>query len=888
MSENEELPLDDLPAEETAAVITRAKDHTFFNERLLPIGWTAERNAVRYTTTDAAGKELVVENPLFDVDEHGNILINYYRIGGGKAEYHAGGAKHGKHYQVKRLRSEMLDKHGDPVKYIIPKGAGTFAWFPPELIAAYREKRQLDVLVLTEGAFKAFCAAGYGLAIVGLTSISHYRDKATGTLHPDVIELMKVCRPKEVVWLVDGDCHDLTRKWPEDDPEADLFKRPNLFYSSAKNIGVLLKDHARTLGFNTWFAHVNSGAVTMPEGKPGPKGLDDLLLAYPTAKAYQEVRSVGPTIRKEGMSDADFSAKQEAEAQQLLADRLAWAESHRTELATAIVTDLCNVSDPPRFFERKELDRPALLKEYFHLRSAQDFYTHYQERIGEREFIYDGTKYKWEEPAGGGQGELKVKVPSVAKSYVRVGTEYFKRIKVPNKFKDLEEKLVPWKKSTIIDDEGKNFCRHIQRLEAFCNVPDHAHWQEIEKSCLNTYSRFEHEPDEHAEPPEATLRFLAHIFGKGKVTAPHPKLKDGPNNTGNPIIMEVKELDLGLDYLQLLYQRPTQMLPILCLVSKQNNTGKSTFFKYLKAILTGNACFIGAKDFESDFNAHYASKKVIIIDEALVEKQIVVEKMKALSTGDKIMVNDKGRAQYEQDFFGCFVMGSNNVRSFIRTTDEETRFWVRDVPVIPPEDLDVELEEKLYREIPAMLHLLNNRQMATSKLFRSWFHPPLLNTIALQEVRAHSQTNVRKSINRYMRDMMVQAQTPQIMMTAEDINREVFKGRSETLFIQEQLAEMGVPKYVNDQGREVPKRYKYPRLVEEKDAFGQLSHALKYLTCQPGRPYVFDHTRYFQEAEWQLMLIDEADGGAATTPTDAAMRANAMTGAQGDDNDLPF
>ena len=35
--------------------------------------------------------------------------------------------------------------------------------------------------------------------------------------------------------------------------------------------------------------------------------------------------------------------------------------------------------------------------------------------------------------------------------------------------------------------------------------------------------------------------------------------------------------DLGMDYMQLLYIRPTQKLPILLLLSEERNTGKSTY-----------------------------------------------------------------------------------------------------------------------------------------------------------------------------------------------------------------------------------------------------------------------------------------------------------------------
>ncbi len=45
-----------------------------------------------------------------------------------------------------------------------------------------------------------------------------------------------------------------------------------------------------------------------------------------------------------------------------------------------------------------------------------------------------------------------------------------------------------------------------------------------------------------------------------------------------------EQYELGMDYLQLLYLRPVQKLPILLLVSEERNTGKTTFLNFLKAL----------------------------------------------------------------------------------------------------------------------------------------------------------------------------------------------------------------------------------------------------------------------------------------------------------------
>lgn len=60
-----------------------------------------------------------------------------------------------------------------------------------------------------------------------------------------------------------------------------------------------------------------------------------------------------------------------------------------------------------------------------------------------------------------------------------------------------------------------------------------------------------------------------------------------------------EQLSVGLDYLQLLYTKPLQRLPILLFVSKERNTGKTTFLNLLKAIFGANMTFNTNEDFRS-------------------------------------------------------------------------------------------------------------------------------------------------------------------------------------------------------------------------------------------------------------------------------------------------
>ena len=551
------------------------KDYTYFHERLDPIGWTEERG--RFTTPNWESRGGVSQpipvgqwdhklytRELFDVDKDGNLLIPYYRINGSPATY-AKGDGPARNYVITRLRNPEANKEGDLVKYRIPKGAGTFAWFPPRLIEAFREKRHIDALVLTEGALKAFALANAGADCVGLTSITHAkdRDKSLDQLHQDVVDLIRACTPKKVIWLVDGDCKHFSRKWVADsqdeaERDVDLFTRPNQFYSSAKTLRDLLQDLSNELGFSIWFKHVESGSVEVPQGDTPPKGADDLLVAAAAARVREtEARA---SLEVKGWAEMDEKARTNA-LKQL---RVQAQEDARAD----VVKELNATSGAPTFFYRKSLDKLGEIKKYFAITSHQEFYAEYSERLGDRPWVYNGTKYQHDGK------ELTVVLSAVMRSYVRVGDTYYERVPVPNRFGIVEEKMHQRQKSTITDDHGKDKVKHVQKLKAFCNTPNHEDYQSIIKNCLNRYQPFEHKP-EAGDFPFIEM-FMQHIFGTNEVEVPHPKKKGAD---GKPAMMRVNELELGYDYMQLLYRSPTQMLPILCLVSKENETGKSTLGK---------------------------------------------------------------------------------------------------------------------------------------------------------------------------------------------------------------------------------------------------------------------------------------------------------------------
>ncbi|OXA95749.1 hypothetical protein B0A75_18965 [Flavobacterium oncorhynchi] len=302
--------------------------------------------------------------------------------------------------------------------------------------------------------------------------------------------------------------------------------------------------------------------------------------------------------------------------------------------------------------------------------------------------------------------------------YLRIGTTYFKKSLYPLPSGDFIEILVIWSAELIRQDHGKNALSEIERFDGFICIPEN-HPQFFKKRVqdyYNTYHQISKSPKEG--DITNTLTFLTHIFGD--------------------------QLDLGIDYLQLIYSKPTQILPILCLVSKERSTGKSTFLKWLKEIYEYNLTFLTNSDFTSNFNSDWSSKLLICIDEVLFKTDELTERIKYLSTSNTHKTEAKGKDKKEATFFGKFILCSNNETSFIKIDADEIRFWIIKVPRYKKED--VNFLKKLIEEIPAFLYFLTNRKLSTENQSRMWFTPKQIKTKALEKLVLHKSSKIEHEI----------------------------------------------------------------------------------------------------------------------------------------------
>ena len=323
--------------------------------------------------------------------------------------------------------------------------------------------------------------------------------------------------------------------------------------------------------------------------------------------------------------------------------------------------------------------------------------------------------------------------------YVRVGTQLYKIVHVPTLQGDEEEQLIPWKYGTLKQDYAKDDMPVIPKYDGFCTIPSHTDYQPSVGNFLNLYKPISHEPAEGEFPHVEAL--MRHIFEE--------------------------QYELGMDYLQLLYLRPIQKLPILLLVSEERNTGKSTFLNFMKAVFQDNATFNTNEDFRSQFNADWAGKLLIVVDEVLLSRKEDSERLKNLSTAFSYKIEAKGKDRQEVHFFAKFILCSNNEAFPVMIDPVETRYWVRKVKRLETDDTN--FLDSLKAEIPALLHHLQHRQLSTERKSRMWFAPSLIHTEALDRIISSNRSKVETDIIDVCLDVMAKENIAELTVAPKDL-----------------------------------------------------------------------------------------------------------------------
>lgn len=327
----------------------------------------------------------------------------------------------------------------------------------------------------------------------------------------------------------------------------------------------------------------------------------------------------------------------------------------------------------------------------------------------------------------------------VKEEYIRVGTSLYKLAHQPLANGTTVLRRIPWSFGTIRQDYGKSHTPPIKKYDGFCTVPSHTDYHKEIDGFYNLYEPITHVPVEGEFPD--IIKLMRHIFGE--------------------------QFELGLDYMQLLYRQPTQKLPILLLVSEERNTGKTTFLNFLKAVFQDNTTFNTNEDFRSQFNADWAGKLLIVVDEVLLCRREDSERLKNLSTAQTYKVEAKGKDRQEVNFFAKFVLCSNNELFPVIIDMGETRYWVRKVMRLDSDDTN--FLQKLKEQIPAFLYYLQHRPLSTTKESRMWFNPALIRTEALERIMQSNRNHTEIDIVELLRTIMESQNVDKVSFFPQDL-----------------------------------------------------------------------------------------------------------------------
>lgn len=331
--------------------------------------------------------------------------------------------------------------------------------------------------------------------------------------------------------------------------------------------------------------------------------------------------------------------------------------------------------------------------------------------------------------------------------FIEVNGQIRKLSQVPRSDGTFEETYIPWAKEALFRAYGGDFVKatiypEMPKFDGEKLFPEHINFRPVVGRYLNSYHaiRWKPMPGPNWRNIETLLR---HIFGV--------------------------QFELGLDYFQLLYLQPTQKLPLLLLVSSENNTGKSTLCNFIKSIFGENVTGVNSESLRSRFSSTWINKLVVYVEEKLLDKDGDGELLKNLVTEMNGQSEAKGKDRVETEVFVKLIMTSNNENNPIVIHEDDTRVWAIKVPPFAPGKINPNFLEECEKEIPYFLYFLQNREISTQKEDRLWFRRDLVETDAWRKIVNYCRSSLEKQLSELLLTIMEECQVEELKYSLTDL-----------------------------------------------------------------------------------------------------------------------
>ncbi|MBC6698061.1 DUF5906 domain-containing protein [Hymenobacter puniceus] len=516
-----------------------------------------------------------------------------------------------------------------------------------------------------------------------------------------------------------------------------------------------------------------------------------------------------------------------------------------------ILEDLGKHETANTYFLGKNITTPHYdrIREYFGVgRKAgneQTFYDLYKPYIGNREFVLWKRRYQHNGEA------VQYLAHQESGKYARVGSDWYKWVQQPNADGDPITTLKNAKVGEIQRDFKKfpNFLDECPKYDGFTVMPNfNGEYQPVIHGHLNLITPLAHDPKPGDFPN--TRAFLKHIFG-GKGT-----FEEG---------IQADPFTVALDWLTVCHNHPTHQLPVIILVSKENKTGKTTFLNWMNWIYGDNATVLNNDQFKMKFNAHYASKFIIGLDEAFqdLEKKAEKERLKQMVTSKEMFIERKGVDLQRVPFYGKLLMTSNDEDKVMKIDDGETRWFVIKVPQFTKEDVD--MEKKLKDEIPAWLDYLHHRKPFHERESRLWFKPEDFITDQFTKIVESTKNRLDKSVETFIKEMFMTYRLEKLKLPLKWLVQQLND------MSKYRMDEQDVRNFLKEkrgmEPEKQPQRVKVPIAInpDNLDTQGR-PHIDEYYTAV-ARPYVFSVLQWLSDSEleeWNAPLPTPEPAAAAS------------------------
>ena len=262
-----------------------------------------------------------------------------------------------------------------------------------------------------------------------------------------------------------------------------------------------------------------------------------------------------------------------------------------------------------------------------------------------------------------------------------------------------------WQQKEVHRNLGKDWERKVLYLDGgFTHIPDNVNYRQQVDNCWNLQK-----------------------------PTPQYEVKTDHCNTILKLVSHIAKLsstaDVLLDYLQIAYKNPAQKLPVVVLTSKEQGTGKSTFFQLINLMFGGNT-FIGAvDDISGNFTAGWAHSQMICLEESSTDRKAQNDRIKYLTTTTQIKYEPKGVDPIMTPFFGKILIANNNEDSPVYLQDTDQRYMVLRVDKVA--EYNPALMTEIKEEMGFFLQwITTQRELTTENKSRLWFEQSIIETDA--------------------------------------------------------------------------------------------------------------------------------------------------------------